>query len=133
ATLEQRPPGIGARRALRSPVPVRKVAVARAMDRLHRRDDSECAESSEVLLAHELDVLETLAQRGRGDPRRRDGVERDTHGAIADRVYRYGEATRSGAGDVASKLDRIEGEDAAIVGAFVRVLQSGRLRAKRSV
>ena len=44
----------------------------------------------------------------RRDPCRCDGVERDTHGAIADRVDRYGEATRGRAGDVSSELHGVD-------------------------
>ena len=62
-TLKERSPWVGARRAPRSPVPVREVAVARAVDRLHRGDHAQGAEPPEIVFAHELHVLEPLPKR----------------------------------------------------------------------
>ena len=100
------------------------------MDRLHRGDDAKRPEAPEVLLAHELDVLEALAQRRRGDACRGDGIERDVHGAIADRVNRHRETSRRRARDIGPQLERIERQDAAVVGALVGLLERRRLRAE---
>src|SRR5439155_394758 len=121
------------RRSLRAPVAVGEVAITRAMDRLHRRDHAESAEASEVLLAYELDVFEALAQRRRCHPGRRDRIERDAHGAIADRMDRHCQTRGGRARDVGPKPDRIEGEDAAIVGPLVWLLERRGLRPERAV
>ena len=99
------------------------------MDRLHRRDDAERAEAPEILFADELDVLEALSQPRRRDSRRRDRIESDPHGAIADRVDGHGESACGRAGNIGPKLDRIERQDAAIVGALVRLLERGAVLA----
>src|SRR3990172_5226438 len=80
--------GVRARRAPRAPVPVGQVAVAGRVDRLHRGDHPQPPEPPQVLLAHELDVLDPLAQGGRGRSRRRDRVQGDSYGAVADEIGR---------------------------------------------
>ena len=133
ASFEKGSPGVRPRRSLRAPVAVGEVAIARAMDRLHRRDHAKRAEASEVLVPHELHMLEALAQRRRRDSGRRHGIEGDMHRAVADRVDRDSEATGRRARDIGAKLDRIEREDAAILGPFIRLLERSGLRSERAV
>ena len=55
------------------------------------------------------------------------------HRAVADRVDRDSEATGRRARDIGAKLDRIEREDAAILGPFIRLLERSGLRSEGAV
>src|SRR5207244_11469707 len=73
------------------------------------------------------------ARRGRGPPGRRARIARDAQRAIAERMDRNRKTRRGRARDVRPKLDRIEREDAAIVGSLVGLLERRGLRPERAV
>ena len=132
-TLEQSSPWVRTRRAPRSPIAVGEIAIARAVDRLHRGDHPERAESPEILFAHELHVLEPLPQLWQRHAGRRDRLERDAHRTVADRVDRDRQTRRRRARDVGTELKRIEGQNSAILGTLIWLLERRGLRAEGAV
>ena len=89
ATLacNQAPPGIRALQALLAETRFDPRLITHRVRRLHRRDDSERSEASDVCGVEDLRVLDPKAIGGR-DAGVRVGVEHVVVGAIADGVHR---------------------------------------------
>src|SRR5207248_2317598 len=133
AAGDEGPPWVRTRDTLGAPVAVGKIAIARRVDRLHRGDDAVRREAPQIIRTNQLDVLDLLAQLRRRPPRRLDRVEREMHRAVADRVYRGGDAGSRRTLDRRDDLVPLDGEDAAIVGTVVRFLEGRGLRPEGAV
>ena len=135
AGVELRAPRIGAA-ASRAPIFVRNEHVAGGVNGLHRSDDVQLCQSTEVVGVQQLHMLDAMAQAGIAllFADHRQHVQHIVVGFVADGVNSGRQTCRAGFPDVLEHLFLVARADAAIAAAaFVRIDHQRGLRAERAV